>query len=116
MPTFNVFGWQKPCYLLQDGYADTFAELMESTAWERYGTESGNPKCANCMVHSGYEASAVNDTFSSLRGFWDTVRATMSSGYKDPQALELLEEPIRPVHEFNALVQIESNSPQESRV
>jgi hopanoid biosynthesis associated radical SAM protein HpnH len=116
MPTFNVFGWQKPCYLLQDGYADTFAELMESTAWEHYGTESGNPKCANCMVHSGYEASAVNDTFSSLRGFWDTVRATLSSGYKDPQALELLEEPIRPVHEFNPLVQIESNSPQESRV
>jgi len=52
MPTFNLFGWQKPCYLLQDGYADTFAELMESTAWEKYGTESGNPKCANCMVHS----------------------------------------------------------------
>ncbi len=57
MPTFNLFGWQKPCYLLQDGYADTFAELMESTAWENYGTESGNPKCANCMVHSGYETS-----------------------------------------------------------
>ncbi len=60
MPTFNVFGWQKPCYLLQDGYADTFAELLESTDWEKYGTESGNPKCANCMVHSGYEASSVN--------------------------------------------------------
>ena len=58
MPTYNIFGWQKPCYLLQDGYADTFAELMETTEWEHYGTESGNPKCANCMVHSGYEASA----------------------------------------------------------
>ena len=69
MPTFNLFGWQKPCYLLQDGYADTFEELMQATEWDNYGTESGNPKCANCMVHSGYEASAVNDTFGSLNGF-----------------------------------------------
>src|ERR1700684_1922379 len=43
MRTYNVFGWQKPCYLLQDGYADSFAELLAATAWERYGTESGNP-------------------------------------------------------------------------
>ncbi len=116
MPTFNVFGWQRPCYLLQDGYADTFAELMQGTEWETYGTESGNPKCANCMVHSGYEASAVNDTFSSLRGFWGTVRATLSSRYQDPKALELLHDPVRPVHAFNPLVQIESDSPQETRV
>src|SRR5436190_5061208 len=50
MPTYNVFGWQKPCYLLQDGYAQSFKELIETTEWERYGTESGNRKCANCMV------------------------------------------------------------------
>lgn len=116
MPTFNVFGWQRPCYLLQDGYADTFAELMQSTEWASYGTESGNPKCANCMVHSGYEAPAVNDTFSSLRGFWDTVRATLSNRYPDPRALELLHEPVRPVHAFNPLVQIENHAPQETRV
>ena len=84
MPTYNIFGWQKPCYLLQDGYADTFAELINTTAWEKYGTESGNPKCANCMVHSGYEASAVNDTFGSLGGFLATVRATLFNRYKDP--------------------------------
>jgi hypothetical protein len=77
MPVYNVFGWQKPCYLLQDGYAATFAELMESTAWEKYGSKSGNPKCKDCMVHSGYEASAVNDTFSSLSGFARTVKATL---------------------------------------
>jgi hopanoid biosynthesis associated radical SAM protein HpnH len=89
MPTFNVFGWQKPCYLLQDGYADSFKELMESTAWDQYGTESGNPRCANCMVHSGYEASAVHDTFFSLRGFLSTVRATVFSGrYRDPSVSE----------------------------
>lgn len=53
MPTYNIFGWQKPCYLLQDGYADSFAELLAETKWDNYGTASGNPKCANCMVHSG---------------------------------------------------------------
>src|SRR6202008_4565414 len=84
MPTYNIFGWQKPCYLLQDGYADTFSELLEETKWEQYGTESGNPKCANCMVHSGYEASAVNDTFGSLSGFAATVRATLFDKYPDP--------------------------------
>jgi hopanoid biosynthesis associated radical SAM protein HpnH len=59
-PTRTVFGWQRPCYLLGEGYAKTFKELMEDTAWERYGT--GNyEKCADCMVHSGFEASAVVD-------------------------------------------------------
>jgi hopanoid biosynthesis associated radical SAM protein HpnH len=106
MPTFNLFGWQKPCYLLQDGYADTFDELMRTTEWHRYGTESGNPKCANCMVHSGYEASAVNDTFGSLRGFWATVRATFSTTYKDDEALAMLTEPAHPVHAYDPLVQI----------
>ena len=106
MPTFNLFGWQKPCYLLQDGYADTFDELMRETEWHKYGTESGNPKCANCMVHSGYEASAVHDTFGSLRGFWATVRATFSAAYKDDEALAMLNEPAHPVHAYNPLVQI----------
>ena len=106
MPTFNLFGWQKPCYLLQDGYADTFEELMRETEWHKYGTESGNPKCANCMVHSGYEASAVHDTFGSLKGFLGTVRATFSTKYKDDEALAMLNEEIRPVHTYNPLVQI----------
>jgi len=106
MPTFNLFGWQKPCYLLQDGYADTFEELMQSTEWANYGTESGNPKCANCMVHSGYEASAVNDTFGSWNGFLATVRATFSSRYVDPEAEAMLKEQVRPVHSYNPLVQI----------
>jgi len=60
-PTRNVFGWQRPCYLLGEGYAKTFTELMESTDWDKYGT--GNyEKCADCMVHSGYEATAVVDS------------------------------------------------------
>ncbi len=106
MPTYNLFGWQKPCYLLQDGYADTFAELMAETEWHQYGTESGNPKCANCMVHSGYEASAVHATFSSLHGFLATVRATLFSHYKDEGALKLLDEPVHPIHDYKPLVQI----------
>jgi len=62
-PTRTVFGWQRPCYLLGEGYAKTFKELMESTAWDDYGT--GNyEKCADCMVHSGYEATAVMDSVS----------------------------------------------------
>ena len=112
MPTYNIFGWQKPCYLLQDGYADTFQELMDSTAWEEYGTESGNPKCANCMVHSGYEASAVNDTFSSLRGLLATAKATLFTQHKDEHALKLLNEHVRPVHSYNPLVQIQESSDQ----
>jgi hopanoid biosynthesis associated radical SAM protein HpnH len=59
-PTRNVFGWQRPCYLLGEGYTKTFKELMDSTDWDLYGT--GNyEKCADCMVHSGYEATAVMD-------------------------------------------------------
>src|SRR5918993_520986 len=113
MPTYNIFGWQKPCYLLSDGYADSFKELLETTEWERYGTESGNPKCANCMVHSGYEASAVNDTFGSLRGFFATVRATVFGGrYADPEALEALDEKSAPA----SLVQLTvSAAPTTSR-
>jgi hypothetical protein len=103
MPTYNIFGWQKPCYLLQDGYAETFDELLSTTNWSNYGTESGNPACANCMVHSGYEASAVNATFSSLGGFFATVKATLFSRYRDQEALRLLEEHQEPVH---PLVQI----------
>jgi hopanoid biosynthesis associated radical SAM protein HpnH len=112
MPTYNVFGWQKPCYLLQDGYVDTFQELLDTTEWQNYGTESGNPKCANCMVHSGYEASAVDHTFSGLRGLWATVKAELSTKYNDADALAMLNEPSKPVHSYNPLVQIQSDKNQ----
>ncbi len=73
-PTYNIFGWQKPCYLMEEGYAATFQELLDSTPWENYGRKSGNSKCADCMVHSGYEPSAVAETFGTLRGFVQTAR------------------------------------------
>jgi hopanoid biosynthesis associated radical SAM protein HpnH len=66
-PNYSVLGWQKPCYLMADGgYAKTFQELMSQTEWSRYGCKSGNPKCVDCMVHSGYEATAVNDSMTSF--------------------------------------------------
>jgi hopanoid biosynthesis associated radical SAM protein HpnH len=77
MPSYGVFGWQKPCYLLQDGYAQSYRELLDTTAWSRFGRASGNPKCRDCMVHSGFEASAVDDAFSSWRGLAAMARATL---------------------------------------
>jgi hopanoid biosynthesis associated radical SAM protein HpnH len=116
MPTYNIFGWQKPCYLLQDGYADTFQELLDSTEWKNYGTESGNPKCANCMVHSGYEASAMNHTFSGLSGLWAAMKATFTTEYADPDAMEMLKEPVKPVHAFNPLVQINASQASKNQM
>jgi len=72
-PTRNVFGWQRPCYLLGEGYTKTFAELMATTDWDRYGT--GNyEKCADCIVHSGYEATAVMD---AVRKPWKSIAASL---------------------------------------
>src|SRR5690348_3061994 len=71
-PTYNIFGWQRPCYLLQDGYASTFRELMEETDWASYGHASGNPRCQDCMVHCGFEPTAVDQTFRSLEALGST--------------------------------------------
>ena len=69
MPTRSVLGWQRPCYLMDEGYVDTFDELINETDWSQYGHASGNPKCQNCMVHSGFEATAVVDASTNpLRG------------------------------------------------
>ena len=65
-PTRNVFGWQRPCYLLAEGYAASFKELMAETDWDSYGTGSYE-KCANCMAHCGYEATAVSDAIMRPR-------------------------------------------------
>lgn len=85
MATRNVFGWQRPCYLLGEGYASSFKELMEETEWEKYGT--GNyEKCANCMVHSGYEATAVDDTFSNpIKALMVAVRGIKTEGEMAPE-------------------------------
>jgi hopanoid biosynthesis associated radical SAM protein HpnH len=73
-PTYNLFGWQRPCYLLTDeGYAPTFKSLMEETAWDQYGV-GRNPACDNCMAHCGFEGTAVDDTFSHP---WKALKATI---------------------------------------
>ena len=106
MPAYSIFGWQKPCYLQQDGYTDTYAELLESTDWSKYGFESGNPKCSNCMLHSGYEASAVDYTFS-LKGIFATVKAMLNTRYEDPEvARQLAQE-----KHVSPLVQIDLSAP-----
>lgn len=72
-PTRNVFGWQRPCYLLGEGYARSFKELMEETDWDAYGV--GNyEKCADCMVHSGFEATAVMDAAAHPLKAWAVSR------------------------------------------
>jgi hopanoid biosynthesis associated radical SAM protein HpnH len=60
-PSYSVLGWQKPCYLLNEGHYATFKQLLEQTDWSQYGQASGNPKCADCMVHCGYEPTAAID-------------------------------------------------------
>jgi hopanoid biosynthesis associated radical SAM protein HpnH len=77
-PLYNLFGWQRPCYLLQEGYAPTFRQLMDETPWEEYGRASGNVHCQDCMVHSGHEPTAVNATFGSLKGLRDTAVSTLT--------------------------------------
>ncbi|MGA8208336.1 MAG: adenosyl-hopene transferase HpnH [Candidatus Dormiibacterota bacterium] len=74
IPCYSVFGWQRPCYLLSDGYVGSYRELLETTEWENYG-RGRNPKCANCMAHCGYEPTAVMTTMGSLR---ESLRAAVA--------------------------------------
>lgn len=93
-PTRNVFGWQKPCYLLGDeGYAETFQELLEETPWDKYGSVK-NPKCANCMAHCGYEATAVEDTLAHpLKAMWAKIRGPKTEGPMVPEKTPEFAEP-----------------------
>jgi hopanoid biosynthesis associated radical SAM protein HpnH len=74
-PSFSLFGWQKPCYLLNDGYTKTFKQLLETTEWDKYGHKSGNPQCADCMVHCGFEPTAAIDAVSSIKNMLVNARA-----------------------------------------
>jgi hopanoid biosynthesis associated radical SAM protein HpnH len=103
MPTRNIFGWQKPCYLLGEGYAKTFAELMETTDWDAYGT-GRYEKCSNCMAHCGYEATATEATVqrphAALAHAWRGVKT------EGPKAPEIPHENPRPAqYEFDGQVQ-----------
>ncbi|MER5393877.1 adenosyl-hopene transferase HpnH, partial [Saccharopolyspora sp. NPDC002686] len=71
IPSYSLYGWQRPCYLMNDGYAATYRELLEETDWSHYG-RGNDPRCANCMAHCGYEPTAVLATMGSL---WESIRA-----------------------------------------
>jgi hopanoid biosynthesis associated radical SAM protein HpnH len=73
-PSYGIFGWQRPCYLMADGHVPTFRELMETTDWDRYGV-GHDPRCANCMMHCGYEPTAVADTTASLGNVVRSIRS-----------------------------------------
>src|SRR6266567_1603020 len=71
IPSYSLLGWQRPCYLMSDGYVKTYKELVETTDWDSYG-RGKDARCANCMAHCGYEPSAVLATMGSLR---ESIRA-----------------------------------------
>jgi hopanoid biosynthesis associated radical SAM protein HpnH len=74
IPSYSIFGWQRPCYLMSDGYAKTYRELIETTDWSKYG-RGNDPRCDNCMAHCGYEPTAVLHSMSSLK---ESLRAVVS--------------------------------------
>jgi hopanoid biosynthesis associated radical SAM protein HpnH len=85
MPTRNVFGWQKPCYLLGEGYVKTFQELMETTDWDAYGT-GRYEKCANCMAHCGYEPTAAEASFANpFKALWVAFKGVRTEGPMAPE-------------------------------
>jgi hopanoid biosynthesis associated radical SAM protein HpnH len=85
MPTRNIFGWQKPCYLLGEGYAKSFKELMETTDWASYGT-GRYEKCADCMAHCGYEPTAAHASISNpLQVLWTAIRGVRTEGPMAPE-------------------------------
>ena len=85
MPARNIFGWQKPCYLLGEGYTKTFKELMETTDWDTYGTGKYE-KCADCMAHCGYEPTAANAALvNPLKAMWVALRGVRTTGPMAPE-------------------------------
>jgi hopanoid biosynthesis associated radical SAM protein HpnH len=98
-PTYNIFGWQRPCYLLSDeGYAPTYRSLMEDTEWERYGV-GRNRRCDNCMAHCGFEGTAVDDAFRHpLKALKVSLRGPRTTGAMAPElAFHYAEDTTRPI-------------------
>ena len=85
MPTRNVFGWQRPCYLLGEGYAASFRELMQETDWDKYGT-GRYEKCAQCMAHCGYEPTAAHAAIvNPISALWTSLRGIRTTGSMAPE-------------------------------
>jgi len=116
-PTRNVFGWQKPCYLLVDeGYATSFKGMLEETVWDNYG-KGRNPKCANCMVHCGFEASAIDDTFRHpLKALNVAIRGPDTDGPMAPELPIMYEEQPTIVEEHVIYQQPKASCSSEKQV
>jgi len=116
MPTRNVFGWQKPCYLLSEGYASSFTELMEETDWDSYGTGEYE-KCANCMAHCGYEPTAAADAAANpLKALMVGLRGVKTEGDFAPEISLENQRPAADVYE--ELVEsklVEMHDPDKTR-
>ncbi|GAC1340317.1 MAG: adenosyl-hopene transferase HpnH [Beijerinckiaceae bacterium] len=113
-PTRNVFGWQRPCYLLGEGYVSSFKELMEETDWDKYGT-GRYEKCADCMVHCGFEATAVTDAITNpLKALMVQMRGVKTSGEMAPEISLQNQRPAEYVfsrHVEKKLAEIVANEP-----
>ncbi len=107
-PTRNVFGWQRPCYLLSEGgYASTFKTLMEETDWDSYGP-GRHPKCSHCMLHSGFEPTAINDMLAHpLKAFYVHVRGPGTKGPMAPESPSVYSSPFRSVRRERKKVKID---------
>jgi hopanoid biosynthesis associated radical SAM protein HpnH len=108
-PTYNVFGWQRPCYLLSDeGYAPTYKSLIEDTEWNKYGI-GNNVKCNNCMAHCGFEGTAVNDAFRHpLKALLTSLRGPRISGPMAPDLAMNLDTGVAPAPAGEIMIPVAS--------
>ncbi len=116
-PTRTIFGWQRPCYLLGEGYAKSYRELMETTDWDTYGV--GNyEKCADCMVHSGFEATAVQDAVRHpLKALMVAVKGVETNGPMAPEISTVNQRPAQYVftdHVNKKIVEVERADSQDT--
>ena len=115
MPTRNVFGWQKPCYLLGEGYAKTFKELMETTDWDAYGT-GRYEKCANCMAHCGYEPTAADATLKNPLGALSiALRGVRTEGPMAPEISLKDQRPAQYVFDYQVQLKLSEIRANEAR-
>ncbi len=115
-PTYNIFGWQRPCYLMSDeGYAPSFRALMEETDWEKYGV-GRHPKCDNCMAHCGFEGTAVDDAFSHpLKLLKTTLFGPKTDGPMAPELPFLYAETAGPAAVVIPVSEIKRRTPESQQ-
>jgi len=115
MPTRNIFGWQKPCYLIGEGFVKSFTELMETTDWDSYGT-GRYEKCANCMAHCGYEPTAAHAAISNpLKMLAVALRGIRTEGPMAPEIPLENQRPAAYVHSLHVEREVQRIQKAEER-